>query len=359
MVKKIITAAVFCTAMLAGGIFMAHSGQEKKEPSAPAAPVAAAPALTVSQGVAHTVRWPQVVEATGPVAPWQEAIIGAEIAGQRLTEVLADVGDTVSKGQVLARYNPDTLLAAQAELKANAVQAAADKARALKLKGTHAVSEQEVESAVNQAAVAQARLEANMLQLKYTTVVAPDDGVISARSATLGAVGSIGQELFRLIRQNRLEWRGQLTAAQLDEVRPGQAVDIVLPDSSHATATVTRMSPLLDSQTRLATIYAEIKPGSHARAGMFGAGRIELAQQDVLAVPARSIVIRDGYSYVFKLVHRNGTVSAAQVKVTTGDSQGDETEVTGGLRDGDAIAVKGAGFLNDGDTVRLAAQAGE
>ena len=58
------------------------------------------------------------------------------------------------------------------------------------------------------------------LRLRQTRVLAPDNGVISARSATVGAVLPAGQELFRLIRQGRLEWRAEVAAADLARLKP-------------------------------------------------------------------------------------------------------------------------------------------
>ena len=77
--------------------------------------------------------------------------------------------------------------------------------------------------ALRSVAAAEARLASKRLQLTYATVVAPDAGVVSARTATLGAVASVGQELFRLIRGNRLEWRAEVTASELARIRPGMA----------------------------------------------------------------------------------------------------------------------------------------
>lgn len=308
-------------------------------------------AMTVSATIATTKLWPVTIEASGAIEPWQEAIIGAEISGQRLTDVFVDVGDVVKKGQILASFNPDTLLSSQAELKANLDQANSDRKRALSLKGTGAFSTQQIETYVNQAKVAEARLEANELQLRYTKVMAPDDGVISQRTATLGAVGAVGQELFRLIRQNRLEWRGQLTAQQLGQVSIGQQVSITLPDSTQAQASIRQIAPTLDSQSRLATIYADIESGSNAHAGMYGTGLISLGKSDVVVVPSKSVAIRDGRSYVFVLDSEDATTKTVQTPVITGRTQADEIEIVSGLKEGAKIAFKGAGFLNDGDTV--------
>lgn len=310
----------------------------------------ASAALTVSETRVAEAQWPESIKATGPVAAWQEAIIGTEISGQRLVAVMVDVGDIVKKGQVLARFNSETLLAEYAELEANWVAAASNQKRALNLKASGAMSDQMIEDYVNRAAVAKAQMDAKALQLQYTEVVAPDDGVISARQATLGTVGTAGDELFRLIRQNRLEWRGELTATQAAQATCGQSVALALPDEGQAEGAIRQIAPSFSPETRMVTIFVDIKAGSGARAGMYAEGRITLRHQASLSVPARSVVIRDGRNYVFS-INDQATVSRHEVRV--GQRRGGEAQILSGLSKGDRIVVLGAGFLNDGDMVRV------
>jgi RND family efflux transporter MFP subunit len=322
----------------------------------PEKPVRAAPALTVQVAAATTVQWPETLQVSGPIMAWQEAIIGSEISGQRLIELNVNVGDRVKKGQVLARYNAATLQAEKAELNATWQQAEADRVRAIALQGSGAMSSQQIENYTHQAAIAKARLDAKDLQLRYATVVAPDDGVISSRSATLGAVGSAGGELFRIILNGRLEWRGSLNALQLGQIKAGHTVLLALPDGSKARAKVRQLSPSLDAQTRMATVYADLQPGSRAHAGMYANGIIAMQTRPALVVPAVSVVIRDGRSYVFTADtsrKNDAGYKVTQQPVTTNRHQGDEVEVTAGLHEGVHVVMQGAGFLNDGDVVRV------
>ena len=160
------------------------------------------------------------------------------------------------------------------------------------------MTEKEVLQYLTQAKMAGALLASKRLQLRYADVVAPDDGVISARSATLGAVVPVGQELFRLIRQNRLEWRGEVTAAQLARIASGQMITLRLPDGANAMATIRQTAPSLSEQSRLGIVFADIAPGSSARAGMYAAGQVTLGRSDALVVPARSVVRAGRKSYV-------------------------------------------------------------
>jgi RND family efflux transporter MFP subunit len=325
------------------------------------------PALTVTRALPQWRQWPATIEAAGTIEPWQEAVIGAQLAGLRLTEVKVNVGDTVKRDQILARFDADMLAADLAQLKANlaqaqatAAQAETNKQRVLKLKNAASLSQQEIlryeteaEISRTQVEAVKAQLAAKQLQLKYAVVRAPDDGVISARQATLGGVAAAGQELFRLIRQNRLEWRGELTAAQMAQSRPGQHIALNLPDGSKAEASLRQLAPMLDQQSRLGIVYADLLPGSKARAGMYAAGRIVLAESPALTVPAGSLVIRDGRSYVLKLQSGDSTAPVALQPVEAGRRQGTEVEILQGLSETDRVVVQGAGFLNDGGLVRI------
>jgi RND family efflux transporter MFP subunit len=327
---------------------VSHRAKATTQATPPAA------ALTVTSASPRAVRWSATLEASGVIAPWQEASIGTQIGGYQLIDVRVNVGDSVKKGQLLAVLDPDLLRADEAQLRATYEQAEANRQRALKLKGSGAISDQDVLQFVTTAKTAAAALDAKRLQLRYTHIVAPDDGAISARTATLGAVMPVGQELFRLIRANRLEWRGELTAVQLAQIKAGQQIELTLPDGSAATAQVRQTAPSLDSQSRLGIVYADLEPGSAARAGMYANGRVVLSDTPALIVPAESVVIRDGRSYVVKLADESVTPKVSLQLVEVGRRAGPDVEIARGLASRDRIVVSGAGFLNDGDIVRIA-----
>src|SRR3989338_7101668 len=247
-----------------------------------------APALTVIVAVAESRSWPQLLTANGVIEPWQEAIVSAQVAGQRIEEVLVEVGDAVAAGQLLVRMDQSTLLIEIAELEAEVAraqaglaQANADATRANELEKKAALSAQDILRYQTQADIAraelnsaQARLSARRLQLERTDVEAPDAGLITERLATLGEVPSLWQALFRMIRQGRLEWRGELTTQQVVRIASGQSVTLRLSDGSEAAAVIRKIAPALRSESRLAIIYADLEPGGTARAGMYVEGTI-------------------------------------------------------------------------------------
>ncbi|WP_313175459.1 efflux RND transporter periplasmic adaptor subunit [Massilia sp.] len=334
----------------------------------------ATPALTVSTARPSTAELPLRMGANGNVAAWQEAVIGSESNGLRLLEVRVNVGDVVKKGEVLAVFSADTVNAdvAQAraalqEAQANAEEAAANARRGEALRSSGAMSEQQVaqyltaaNTATARVAAARATLTQQQLRLKYTNVVAPDSGVISARNATVGAVVGAGTELFRLIRQGRLEWRAEVTAADIGRIKPGTRAVVKAANGSEVTGKVRMIAPTVDAQTRTALVYVDLPPAMSGnaplKAGMFAGGEFEMGASNALTVPQQAIAVRDGFNYVFRL---NADSRVSQQKITTGRRLGERIEVLGGLAPDAQIVVSGAGFLNDGDLVRnVAAPAG-
>ncbi|ATQ78879.1 efflux transporter periplasmic adaptor subunit [Massilia violaceinigra] len=365
-------ALVIGSLVLATGSLMAVSSNsvaaDDKKDAAPK------PALTVTTTKPSPATLAIKLGANGNVAAWQEAVIGSESGGLRLTDVKVNVGDVVKKGQVLAVFSADTVNAdvAQAragllEAEANAAEAVANAARARTLETSGALSAQQIsqyktaeQTAKARIASARAALSSQQLRLKYTQVVAPDDGVISARAATVGSVVGVGTELFRMIRQGRLEWRAEVTAAELARIKPGTSAVVKAANGSELTGKVRMIAPTIDPQTRSALVYVDLPPATASataatsanapfKAGMFASGQFELGTSDAMTVPQQAVVVRDGFSYVFRL-NQDGRVS--QLKVQAGRRLGDRIEVSKGLTADSLVVVSGAGFLNDGDLVR-------
>ncbi|WGG51463.1 efflux RND transporter periplasmic adaptor subunit [Rugamonas sp. DEMB1] len=325
-------------------------------------------ALTVTTARPQASRLPIKLAANGNVAAWQEASVGSESNGLRLTEVKVNVGDQVKAGQVLAVFSADAVNAdlAQAraglqEAEANAAEAAANAVRARSLQSSGALSAQQIsqyltaeQTANARIASAKAALATQQLRLRYTQVLAPDAGVISARSATVGAVVGAGTELFRMIRQGRLEWRAEVVAADLRQIHAGTGAVVTAANGAVLSGKVRMIAPTVDPQTRSALVYVDLPAGALTdaapfKAGMFASGQFELGTSDALTVPQQAIVVRDGFSYVFRL---NADQHVSQLKVKAGRRLAERIEVLDGVKPDMAVVVSGAGFLNDGDLVR-------
>jgi RND family efflux transporter MFP subunit len=198
---------------------------------------------------------------------------------------------------------------------------------------------------------AKAAYAASQVRLGNTQVRAPDDGVISGRTATVGAVAGAGQELFRLVRQSRMEWRAEVTPSEVGRVKVGQKVEVTAASGLKVNGTVRAIAPTADPQTRNVLVFADLPKHAELKAGTFARGQFQLGASPGLTVPAQSIVVRDGHNYVFVVGADN---KASQRKIETGRRAGDRVEVLEGLKADEAVAVQGAGFLNEGDLVKLA-----
>ena len=339
-----------------------------KKPAEPA-PAAGAqagpkPSLTVTVAKPTRSSLPIRLQANGNITAWQEASVGAEVNGLRLASVNVNVGDVVRKGQVLAVFASETTKAESLQSQASLMQAEAsfenakaDADRARSIQDTGALSKSQVAQYLTQEKVARAQFEAakaafsaTEVRLGNTRVLAPDDGVISARSATVGAVVGAGQELFRMVRQSRMEWRGEVTPSEVGRIRVGQKVLVTAATGLEIAGQVRAIAPGADPQTRNILVFVDLPRHAELKAGTFAKGSFELGQSDALTVASQSIVVRDGSNYVFVIDAQN---KANQRKVQTGRRVGERVEVLEGVKEEDAVAVEGAGFLNEADLVKV------
>jgi len=357
ILSAVTAVAVAATAALVIGL-RANAADDKK------AAVPAKPALSVVVTQPQRATLPVSTRANGNVAAWQEASIGTEANGLRLAEVRVNVGDVVKRGQVLATFAPESMQvdllqtrAAVAEAEATLGDAAANAERAKALRATGALSEATINQYVTAERTARARLDAQRAALQarqirvgQTAVVAPDAGVISSRSATVGAVLPAGQELFRLIRQGRLEWRAEVSSSDLAQIKPGARVMVTPAGGAPIAGSVRMVAPTVDPQTRNGIVYVDLPVPGSARAGMFARGEFEVGSATALTLPQSAVQLREGFSYVFKVGPDN---KVTQAKIDTGRRFGDRIEVTGGLGADARVVAMGGGFLAEGDTVRI------
>ena len=357
--------ALAACALIVTAVVPVHAARAADAPKAASAPRAA---LTVTAVQPRMSSLPLRINANGNVSAWQEASIGTESNGLRLQNVLVNVGDVVKRNQVLATFASETVLveAAQAraglaEAEATLAEAAANAQRARELQTSGALSTQQISQYVTAERTAQARLEAQgamskmvQLRLAQTKVLAPDNGVISARSATVGAVLPAGQELFRMIRQGRLEWRAEVASSELAMLRPGMSV-LVMPASAAADAPAIKgkvrvVAPMVDPQSRNGLVYVDLVEPGTARAGMYARGEFDIGMAQGLTLPQTAVQLRDGFSYVLRV---GSDSKVTETKVQTGRRTGDRVEISAGLDATARVVASGGGFLADGDTVRV------
>ena len=351
-------------------VLVAVAACGRSEDSAPAGDAGARDAvMTVTAAPLERVELTRTISMNGSLYAWQDVIISSEVGGYRVAEVLVDVGDRVRKGQRLVSLSTALLEAEvatkQAALKqreAELMNAQLALERGESLNRTNLISKADLDrlkseqlASVSRLEAARADLETSQLRLKFTVVVAPDDGVITSRTVTVGQIAQAGIEMLRLLRNGRIEWRGEAPETRLTQLAPGQGVSVVTADGTPFHGTIRVVSPTISANNRTALVYVDLPPDERLRPGMFARGEIAIGTGPAYMVPLESVVSSDGYSYVFVLSEDN---LVARRRIETGAVYERSIEVVSGLESGERIVNKGAGFLKDGDRVSVSNAAG-
>lgn len=304
------------------------------------------------------------VIASGPVSAFEEMQLGVEISGARVTALNVDVGQAVRKGQVLLELDHRTLDSelAQAEAALREADASVALATSSYNRGSPLAKDQlisanaldELRANKTQAearrSTVRAQRDAAQLRRDFAELRAPADGIISKRLVQPGQVVAAGTELLRLIRDGRLEWRAELPEDTLAQVVPGAVVTLSGNDGSTIEGRIRAVSPGVDSDTRTGTIYADLPEPGPLKSGTYLEGRIVSGAGNALMVPVASVVQRDGHAYVFTV--ESGDV-VRRLRVRTGAVVDGRVEIIEGLKPGARVVEQGAGFLGEGDKVRV------
>jgi HlyD family secretion protein len=333
----------------------------------------------------------ETVLATGSLVAREEILVGPEVEGLRVTEVLADEGQRVKKGDVLAKLVADTLeaqvaqndaslaraTAAMAQARSSIVQAEArliesknafERAKPLKQAGhmadaTYDQREQAARTAEAQLVAAQdglkvaeadkAQTEAQRRELMWrrgrTEVVAPADGIISRRIARVGGFAAgLSEPMFRIVANSEVELDAEVIETRLANVREGQAARVEITGLGMIPGKVRLVSPEIDKSTRLGRVRIFLGDNPGLRVGAFARGTIETAKGQGLAVPSSAILYTADGAVV--QVVREGRVETRRVK--TGLAAASLVEVKEGLSEGDLVVARSGTFLRDGDAVR-------
>lgn len=347
------------------------------------------PTVTVVAAARHEII--EDVVLSGTLVPREEILVSPEVDGLAITEILVEEGDRVQKGQVLARLSRVTIetslaqLDAQiarnqaaiaqaraqiAEADASKVEAArsAERARALISSGT--ISPQVLDQRVSAESVAEARanaarqalvasqadsasLEAQkrelQIRLARTEIKAPTAGLISRRTARIGAIASMaGNPAFRIIAEGDIELEAEVADSNLARLKPGQVVEITPAGVSQPLAGKVRLiSPEVDRATRLGRVRIALPGEARALIGSFASGRVEIGRRTTLSVPISAV----GFAVKNPTVQvvNGDTVETRQIKIGLRGSR--EIEVLSGLNEGDQVVSRAGTFVRDGDKV--------
>jgi HlyD family secretion protein len=389
--KKFTLGLLLAGAAAAGGYLVIENRQTAviQAQRLDAAKSITAPAITVSK--VTTEDFVETAAVSGSLVPREEILVSPEVEGLRVLELLADEGDHVTKGQVLARLVAEQIDAqlaqndanlarstaaiaqaesqiAQAEAQAKEAEAQFQRAEPLKLSGylSGATYDQRESAAHTTAAqliaardgltaahADKAQVEAQRREIMWrrnnTDVTAPKDGVISRRTARIGAMAAAaGEPMFRIIENGEIELDAEIVETELKNVKVDQKAVVTVPQTGDFEGKVRLVSPEVDKTTRLGRVKIFLGANPTLRIGSFARGRIETARSHGLGVPSSSVTFDQGSAFV--QVAKNDRIERHEVKI--GLVAGDIVEVKDGLRDGDLVVTRSGTFLRDGDIVR-------
>jgi RND family efflux transporter MFP subunit len=307
---------------------------------------------------------PVVITGSGTVSAWQEAPVGAETGGLTAVALLVDEGQYVTQGQPLLRMNDAVLQAqlkqAQAQLmsaKAQQAQAENDYRRYKELadKGFISASGLDAKLAQQQTAAAgvataQATVQEVSTRLSQATVRAPVSGLITSRTAVQGQIVGAGDELFRIARDNRIELNMEVVETELAMLKAGMPATVRGETSGPIAGSVRIVTPMVSNETRLGYARVSIPADAGLKPGMFARGEVNVGNQPVVTVPQKAVIYQANVPATF-VVGANNKVALRKLK--TGERLGDNVVVTEGVAEGERVVTAGAGFLVDGDTVRI------
>jgi multidrug efflux pump subunit AcrA (membrane-fusion protein) len=280
------------------------AGSSKAEQTEPAL---SRPALTVLTTILREDHWARTLTASGSILPWQEAIISAQVQqGLRIAEVRVSIGEHVRRGKVLVT----------------------------------------LDNFVHNSTVPGA---SNPVQGR---IVSPDSGIISAANAIVGSMPQPGAELFRLIRKGRLEWRADLTADELMQMRKGMKAEITIDDGRVIRGTVRAISPSVNLQTRMGYVLVTLPDSGGLIAGAFASGTFDVSggKKSLQSLPQSAVMQRDGMNYVL-VVGQDDHVHERTVSV--GLRNGDRIQIKQGLKANEQGVESGGPFLTEGDVVKV------
>jgi HlyD family secretion protein len=374
---------VWLTALLiAASVLVALPTDER--PIAPETLHDATTLMRVTVVAAGPIEFARSLDLTGLLAAREDVAISTAIAGQRLTEVLVDVGDTVAVGQVLARLETGMLAAQVARAEAAVAQGQATLAQAVaaddaaqtdlrrldRLQRTNAVSAKDADAARAAArgtAAAVASAEAELLgleadfgqsrsELAKADIRAPVAGTISARTARVGVLADVATPLFQLIRDGEVEVLAEVPERAIGLLAVGQPVSLTVNGVARAVVGRIRLiEPTIDPQSRMATVRISLNPAADLRPGAFARGRVDLGTGAfAFAVPETALSQRDGAKATVMVVDAAGRIAARGV--TIGETLHGMAEVLIGLEGGEKVVRTASAFLAEGDVVTPVAQ---
>jgi len=337
-----VLAAALAAALLAAGCDRG-SHAEGPPPGPEAVPV------TIANVAVRPVE--RTVSVVGTLAANAQAELASEVEGQ-VVAILADLGDRVTAGQVLARVRQDVTEAKLREAEATVEKSIADEARARPLRDGGVISTQEYDQVRWSLETARARRDQLRIELERLAIRAPFDGSVAARLIDAGSYVRPGTVVFRLVQDDPLRFRGEVPERDVPAVRAGQGVRVSVDAFPGETfeGRVARVGSASDPSARALSFEAELpNPDHRIRPGFFGHGEIIVATNDrALAVPRSALSTFAGVTKLFVVEDGIARERAVEPGVDLGDGW---VEIARGITQGKAVATSGLSKLADGTPV--------
>lgn len=335
------------SAVLVCALLVAGCGQQEAEPEA-AENQEEEETVAVPVEVTRPTRGDiyAVYSGTAPIEAYAEADVIAKVAGE-VREILVEEGDEVKQGQVLARLDGDRLRLELSQSEANLRKLQRDYERNVDLKEKGLISSGDFDKIRYDMEALEASYNLARLELDYTQIRAPIDGVVSNRFIRRGNTIEVNAPVFRVTSFDPLVAYLHVPEREYRNIRKDQIVgiDIDALQGQRIIASVTRVSPIVDPETGTFKITIEISDDQRRiKPGMFGRISIVYDQHsDVLQIPRSAIIEDSGEMSVFVVADDKATRQA----VTTGYSNSGMIEITSGLTDDDRVVTIGHVGLKD------------
>jgi membrane fusion protein (multidrug efflux system) len=293
-----------------------------------------------------------VYSGTAPIEAHEEAEVVAKVGGE-VRQIFVEEGDAVQAGQVLARLDGDRLRLEVAQTEANLRKLERDYNRQLELSQKGLVAKGTAENAKFDLDALRAAYDSGRLELSYTDIRAPIDGVVSARYIKLGNTIAQNAPTFRVTDLDPLVAYVHIPEKEFRKLAPQQTAEIVVDalGGERFAGAISRISPTVDPKTGTFRARVEVPdPSRRLKPGMFGRVHIVYERrEDALQLPRAAIVDADGEQSVF--VVEDG--KAAQRPVRTGLASNGWVEVVEGLDGTEKVVVVGQGGLKTGTAVKV------
>ena len=285
-----------------------------------------------------------------------EAQVVAKTSGV-MVQLLAEEGDQVHAGQVLARIDGDRVrLEVQRQL-ATVHKLENNFRRSQELAAQKLVSAEASDQIRYDLESARASYALARLELSYTNITAPISGVVAQRMVKPGNLIALNAPVFRIVNNSHLEGVLNAPEREMGRLKTGLPLRMVVDavPGKVFIGKVDRISPVMDSSSGTFRVVCAFNEAPELRPGMFG--RIEVVydqRQDALTVPRIALLEDEGEPAVYLVVGKK----AKRVPVQLGYTNGELAEVLAGVKEGDLVVTAGKVAIRDGTEIQVIEAAG-